>query len=108
MATATYRVILGVVRWSGGEARPGDLIALEPEHGDPLCSGSVPVLERVTEPTPVLEGDFEGWQAGERPDDAPVGEQIDGQGLEPIAAPEPEPAPAPAPKPTRRRRAAAP
>jgi hypothetical protein len=69
---AQYRVLRGIVHHPGGVARPGDVIPLAPADGDPLC----------TPPNAVLE----------RPDDAPPGEQVDGQGLEPIA-PEPTQAP---------------
>lgn len=113
---ARYRVLRGIVHHPGGVARPGDIIPLPPQDGDPLCRGPAAVLAQVLDqPAPgivdvqstssaeqpgELIGDGEGWQAGERPDDAPVGEQIDGQGLEPI---EPEPV-----QPPKRRRKANP
>jgi hypothetical protein len=80
---ARYRVLRGIVHHPGGVASPGDIIALPPNDGDPLCEPPGAVLERLPE-EPALVGEGEGWQTGERPDDAPVGEQIDGPGLESI------------------------
>jgi hypothetical protein len=91
---AHYRVLRGIVHHPGGVASPGDIIPLPPNDGDPLCEAPGAVLERLPEES-ALVGEGEGRQTGERPDDAPVGAQIDGPGPEPIA---------PAPK---RRRAAA-
>jgi hypothetical protein len=103
---AQYRVLRGIFHHPGGVARPGDVIPLAPVDGDPLCTPPNAVLERLEDPFELPPGTFDvigeggDWQTGERPDDAPPGEQIDGQGLEPIA---PEPAPAP-----KRRRKATP
>lgn len=103
---ARYRVLRGIVHHPGGIAHPGDIITLDPVDGDPLCTLPSAVLERAPEIAEVQStssaeqagtapiGEGEGWQTGERPDDAPLGEQIDGQGAEPIA-----------PTPRRRRKA---
>lgn len=104
MGVAHYRVLTGVVHHPGGIAAVGEIIALPPEDGDPHTGGPLAVLERLEDPFELPPGTLDvigegaGWQAGERQDDAPVGEQIDGQGAEPI-----EPAPVTPPK--RRRKA---
>jgi hypothetical protein len=91
---ARYRVLRGIVHHLGGVARPGDVIALPPQDGDPLCTGPIPVLARA-------------------PDHAAPAGSVEMQAAASSAqtpeTPEPEPAPAseraPASTPKRSRKA---
>lgn len=49
---ARYQVIRGVVHHPGGIAAPGEIIALDPAEGDPLCVGREAVLARVADTDP--------------------------------------------------------
>lgn len=49
---ARYRVLRGIVHHPGGVARPGDIIPLPPQDGDPLCAGPIPVLAQVLDQPP--------------------------------------------------------
>ena len=54
-----YRVRRGIVHYPGGVAHPGDVIALPPEDGDPLCVGAGAVLECTDAPIGVPAGVFD-------------------------------------------------
>lgn len=49
---ARYRVLRGIVHHPGGVARPGDVIPLPPQDGDPLCRGPAAVLAQVLDQPP--------------------------------------------------------